>query len=183
MLIRLLLAVIFMLGLAGAEAKAGPSDDVKAGVAALGRSDWNGAITAFTRAINSRQLRPIELVPAYGGRGTAYYQLDKLDLALQDLNEAIRLAPGSGYPARHLAGAYANRAGVNIDLRRYQSAIEDCNAALRLDAKDYIAFYYRAAAQEKLARHEAAIADYRAVLRLKPDFKQARDGLARLGVK
>lgn len=178
----LLVLVVALLALGGnAPAHSGPRDDVKAGLAALDRGDWANSVRLISLAIDSGQLSPAQLVPAYAGRGIAYYQLDQDALALAEMTRAIELIPGSGYHDEDAAFVYSNRASVYITMGNLHAALRDCEQALRLNSKDKIALYNRARVLERLGQRDAAIRDYRAVLSLDPGYDDAKAAIKRLG--
>lgn len=69
--------------------------------------------------------------------------------------------------------AYANRAMAHLKLKTYDSAVEDCTSALKLDENYVKAYLRRGAAQRELGFLTEAINDFEAALRLEPGNKGA----------
>jgi tetratricopeptide (TPR) repeat protein len=180
----ILLALVLVAGLAAAvDVRAGPHEDAQGAVAAMRNENWETAVALWTRAIDSGQFGTDQLVAAHGNRAASYYKLGKNLDALADYSRSLELAPNSGYPRQYVAYNYSNRAGLYVDLARYDLAVADANEALRLNPEDHLGYFYRALAEENLGQRDAAVADYRSALRIKPDHRSSLDALARLGVE
>lgn len=82
---------------------------------------YKDAIPVFTVVIR----RMPELASAWRGRGVAYHNEKQLDLALEDLNEAIKLNP-------KYADAFRDRGVLNRDMGQKDKAIADLQTALTL---------------------------------------------------
>jgi len=67
-------------------------------------------------------------------------------------------------------------------IHAYAVALKDLNAAIGLNAKSNLAFYYRAEVYEGLGRKDDAIADYRQALAVAPSDQDSKDALKRLGI-
>jgi Flp pilus assembly protein TadD len=85
-------------------------------------------------------------------RGAAYLELGDNDLALDDLNEALRL-----YPENPVA--LTNRCWIHAVEGHYELAQFDCNDALGIEPLDPIALASRAYVYLQLGDVEAAQAD------------------------
>ena len=110
---------------------------------------WNDVISKYPSAA------------AYNHRGAAYLIQGMYDRAIEDLNQAIRLAP------RYFE-AYDNRGTTRTFQGDYGLAIADHTKAIELNPKDALAYNDRALAylhQRELAR---AGADLDSAIRLKP---------------
>lgn len=66
-------------------------------------------------------------------KGNAYFKENKLEEALEWYSKAIDIQPQAVY--------YSNRAFVHIKLENYGSALEDSEAAIKLD-KNYAKVYH-----------------------------------------
>ncbi len=98
----------------------------------------------------------------YNGRSSVWEALDELDIAISDLNEAIRLSPSAaGYNNR------GNKWYVNME---YGEAIADYNEALRLDPKYVIAYVNRGGLWHLKGDYVKALGDYDEARRLDPRF-------------
>lgn len=119
--------------LADADRAVALSDPASAALALYNRGilrdeggDSAGAVADFDRAI---PLDPSH-GPAYAARGAARRRLGLLDDALADYDRALELLP-----VGHAAAAYHGRAAVHADRLDFRSAVEDCEAALRIDPR------------------------------------------------
>jgi tetratricopeptide (TPR) repeat protein len=128
-------------------------------------------IEGCTKVLARDTLTAKERSVAYTKRGAAYSHTQATrDLALADLNEAIRLDPQSedAYNAR---GEFF----YTVDKAR---AIADYSEAIRLNPENTNAFSGRAAAYSANGDWSHAAADYGEVVRLNP-----ADGMAAVGLK
>ncbi|MEZ0371710.1 MAG: tetratricopeptide repeat protein [Candidatus Sericytochromatia bacterium] len=91
------------------------------------------------------------------------------------LDECIRLEPRA-------QSCYVYRAQVQIRLGAPEPALQDLNSAIELNRKEPQVYYLRALVYANTGKQELAIADLRQALKLKPDFKEAADGLRQMGV-
>jgi len=82
---------------------------------------YKDAIPVFTVVIR----RMPELASAWRGRGVAYHNEKQLDLALEDLNEAVKLNP-------KYADAFRDRGLLHRDMGQKDKAIADLQTALTL---------------------------------------------------
>ena len=87
--------------------------------------------------------------------------LDRLEEAIADCTEAIRLDPDS-------AQLYLERAGAHSRLNRYEEAVADYDTAISLDPGHAAAYLGRCHAKSELGRHEEAIEDYDHAVQLDP---------------
>lgn len=89
-----------------------------------------------------------------------------LELALSDLNQAIRLNP-------NVAGYFQTRSSVFLFKNQHAQVVTDLTQAIRLDAS--VAAYYlsRAYSYSRLKNFDAAIADYSEGIKRKPTDEQA----------
>lgn len=129
-----------------------------------------------TKFIRSGTLDPAELSMAYTNRGVANAALGKLDKAIGDFSEAVKLSPGN-------ALALYNRGNVQFDRKEMRLAIADYDLALAQDPEFTLAYYNRGIAYENLGERERCIADYRKALTLEPTLDAARERLQKLGVQ
>jgi tetratricopeptide (TPR) repeat protein len=77
----------------GGIAHANAADDGNAGLTALNASNYDQAISLFTRAIDSRELRGDDEESAYACRGRAYLKKGDYSDAIADLDRARRTKP------------------------------------------------------------------------------------------
>ena len=80
-----------------------------------------------------------------------------------DYSKAIELDPAN-------VGAYNNRGGTYVILKRYKQALEDFSKAIELDPEDVDTYYNRGSTYfYNLKRYDRALQDYRKVIELDPE--------------
>jgi tetratricopeptide (TPR) repeat protein len=94
--------------------------------------------------------------------------------AAKAYEELVRQSPDDGDLRASLAGALGA-------LGRYDEALEQLAAAIRLEPLNAEAYHNRGAIYERQGKREAAIAEYRTALRYSPQYEPSRQALARLG--
>ncbi|XP_077298366.1 unc-45 myosin chaperone [Arctopsyche grandis] len=102
--------------------------------------------------------------------GNAAFGEGRFEQAVELYSRALKRA-GSGGAAgdsRDVAVYYKNRAAAHLKLGHAQSALDDCEAALRIAPEDPKSLFRRAQALESLERYEEAYRDARAVLNAEP---------------
>jgi tetratricopeptide (TPR) repeat protein len=125
-------------------------------------------IDACTRAIESGDHDDGELSNLYHHRGFAWSWTgfaDRVDRALKDYNEAIRLEPKA-------VGSLLNRSHIYNQRRDYDRAIADVNRAFDGDLSDYgkrVGYGERGYAYKAKGDNDRAIADYTNSIQLDPD--------------
>jgi hypothetical protein len=68
-------------------------DNARAGVAAISRGDYAHAVDLFTQALSSGDLSAVDRESAFAMRAQAYIGEQRNDLALADLEQALKLDP------------------------------------------------------------------------------------------
>lgn len=125
------------------------------------------AITkACTVLLESGGLGASERAHALAQRGQAYYEANRFDRAMADLDAAI--AAGHGDAAAHLA-----RAKTYVFTGRYGDAIADFDEVIRQRPDDAAAYHARGAAFYGGGAFDKAIADFDRAIALDPDFAEA----------
>lgn len=95
-----------------------------------------------------------ELLPVnHNNRGLIYKRMKKFDLALLDLNEAIRLKPD-------YADAYVNRGDLLRQQGNYYCAMADLDNAIKIDPNSSGAYNNRGAVYSAEHKYDMAFADY-----------------------
>jgi lipoprotein NlpI len=129
--------------------------------------DPDRIIAGCTRIIKGHGETKKDRATAYANRGMAYSDNGDFDRAIDDLNEAIRLAPKFGWAFYYRGTAYDD----NGD---FDQAIADLTEAIRLDPKNAddgcasCAFDGRARAYEGKGDLERAMTDSNEAIRLDP---------------
>ncbi len=96
--------------------------------------------------------------------GGELYDQGRLEEAIAEYDEAIRLDP-------QLTLAYNNRAATYVNLGQYQKAIQDYDKVIRLNPQLVVAYNNRGFAYDELGQHERAIQDYDEAIRLNPQYE------------
>jgi len=94
--------------------------------------------------------------------GNLCYQLGQYERALAHYNRAIELMPNN-------LEAFVNRAVINEDLGRHQTALQDLERALKLGENPW-AYLYRGLVQEQLGEEKRAQENYTKAIRLDSAF-------------
>src|SRR5262245_37731532 len=98
-------------------------------------------------------------------RGVLHEFSEKMEAAVADYTESIKLRPAN--PLTHF-----NRGNANAQLGHHDLAIADYTEAIKLDPKEPDFFNNRGQAHDRKGRHDLAIADYTEAFRL--DTSNAR---------
>ncbi len=119
------------------------------------------AIAYFTALINADRRRLWPFVC----RARCWTQKGEHEIAITDLNEAVRLNPS--------AELYVHRGVLLDEAKRYDDAIADYNEAIRLNPKLKEAFNCRGNSWTSKKEYDKAIADFNEAIRLNPQDAMA----------
>lgn len=119
------------------------------------------SIEACTELIDRDILDRDDRFLAFAHRGAAYVAQGDMQHALDNYNEAIRLAPNKAY-------LYQNRGVVYEARSDDEAALRDFDTAVRIDSKDADAFRQRAKIYESRGNYTYARADYSEAIGLQP---------------
>jgi len=131
------------------------------GQALLKREAYADAVPYFSKAIAAQPD-----YRAYIGRAGAYQHLERLEEAIGDYSQAIRLKPDS-------ALAYHERGICLARLKQDDRAFTDYNRALELGPANPITWNGRGVIYLHRKEYQKAIADFTEAIRLRPAFPQA----------
>ncbi len=168
---RVILASVSSAFLAACVAASGPAyataknpNEIIAGQAyqSLVAGDQQGAISAYTQAIESRDLPTEALANALLNRGLAYQQLGAQQEAIDDYTAALNL---DAMGAQLRATALYNRGLSQQKLKNLSAAVEDYTGALFLDPAFAHAYYVRANALRASGQFLFALSDYEKAMR------------------
>ena len=146
---------------------------------------------------------------AFTNRGAAYKKLGRIDQAITDDSEAIRLDPqspeyfdnrGLSYAAnsdydraiadyneairlRPQANFLTDRGDAYNFKHDYDRAIADYDRAIGLNPGFYLAYNNRGSAYDKKGDLDRAIADYEQALRINPQFDKAAENLGEVRIR
>jgi tetratricopeptide (TPR) repeat protein len=161
-LLRSVLSALAAAALLGAlPAWADGIEDGNAGRQALLRGDVDEAIQLLTHAIVFGALTPQNKAVTLNLRGRAYLSKGQTEVALDNVDESIRLNDS--------ADARYNRALVYMAQYRYEDALPDLDKAQALGAALFDVQAQRGLALMNLGRNDAAIEALDGAIRAKPD--------------
>lgn len=115
------------------------------------KTDINGMDDPIIGVLDKANVNPWAI--HYSQKCSMQMQRKEWESAIISASEAIFLAPELSIP-------YINRALANINLGRFNNAIEDCTMALKIDSGNSIAFNNRGLAYEKIGDIKNAVKDY-----------------------
>ncbi len=142
----------------------------------LAAGDRPGAISAYTQAIESRDLPTEALANALLNRGLAYQQLGEPQEAIDDYTAALNL---DAMGAQLRATALYNRGLSQQKLKNLSAAVEDFTSALFLDPGFAHAYYGRGNALRESGQFLFALSDYEKARRYRyPNAAQVHYGEA-----
>ena len=104
----------------------------------------------------------------------------KLREALGYFKRAIQANGLKGY---QLSAVYVNRGLTYYRMAKYEKALADFNAAIKILPKNPYAYNNRGLTYEKLGKRELAIRDYRMALKFDPTLWRTKTNLDRLGAR
>lgn len=144
-----------------------------------------GRMNPVTKAMMDAYQRLIDENPqdyeTYLKRANEYYRYDQYLRALNDVNEALKYAPEGDNDTRFQA--LTLRANIYENTGKPGEALDDLNAAIKIDPANYVAIYQRANIEYELGDYQEAKTDYKRLLRLNARSVEALFGMARCAVK
>jgi tetratricopeptide (TPR) repeat protein len=129
----------------------------------LVRLDFQDAVRHYSETL---KLDPT-YVEAYNGRGQAYFQLQQIEPAYADFDNAIR----AGLSSPKL---YMNRGKCLVMTGRSAEAIPDFDQSLQLEPNNPEVYFFRGFCHEKAGNAEQAIADYSKAIEQNPSYLEPR---------
>ena len=149
--------------------KTPPHQLFKKALAFYDRSDYGNAIIAFDRCIKLG----INSEASYYKRGNSKTNLGKVNEAIADLEDVLRLNPNH-YEANF------NLGGLHLDKENYDKAISHYQKAVSVNPKSDNGFYRLAVAYQKKGQKNMAIQQCQKSLEVNPDNVYAQDLMSRL---
>jgi lipoprotein NlpI len=131
--------------------------------------DYDRAIAACTSILLNKHQKPAARAETFAHRGYAQQRVGDHDAAIDDLSDAIRLAPD-------YAIAYASRGYSYENVGEPQNAIADYSRAIELDPTDAVTFADRGRVYHDTGNRTAAMADYSKAIELDPAYAPAHNG-------
>jgi len=139
--------------------------------AANNQADFQDGLVACNTALKDPAM--IHRAALLLDRGVIEVRMGNNVDALKDYSSAIALDP-------KLGDAYVSRAGILVDLKRYDEARADIAQGMALGASNlHVAYYTSGLIAEETGDLKSAFQDYQQSLALKPDFTPASRELAR----
>jgi len=128
-------------------------------------------------ALTSESMKRRDKAATYTNRGILHMRMGNNTKALWDYEKSLGMMPG-------LKEAKVNLGAALYNLQRYPEALVALNegVASESDNARTVGFYNRGLTHEKLGNLQSAYEDFRQALKMKPDFKQAEDQMARFTV-
>lgn len=122
---------------------------------------WSEQIVGCTRAIESGKYAGKDLAKAYLFRCKAHGRTGDIDLALADIEQAIRLNPNDSI-------VVGGRGDIYLVKKDYQHALADYTKATSLDPNNALAFVGRGMAHIATRDLDSAIADFEQAVQVQP---------------
>ncbi|MEE4235235.1 MAG: tetratricopeptide repeat protein, partial [Anderseniella sp.] len=139
-------------------------------------NSYDKAVADYSAAIDLDALDPKTRAAALYNRGLAHARLQQNFAAVDDFTNALYLDP-------HMPEAFYSRANVLRDSGQYEYALIDYSRASAAGYRhEHLAWYGKALTLMKLGHRDEATAALLRSYGIKPDFKDARERLADLGV-
>lgn len=128
-------------------------------------------------ALTTEVLKRRDKAATYTNRGILHMRAGNNTRALWDYQNSLRLMP-------ELKEAKVNLGAALYNLERYPEALAALNEGVASESQNArtVGFYNRGLTHEKLGNLQSAYEDFREALKMKPDFKQAQDQIARFTV-
>ena len=119
-------------------------------------------------------VRSVEAAEEAKARGNEFFRAGEFVKAIDAYSSAIRYAP-EDQDVKQRVVYYTNRAAAELEMQRYKEAVDDCEAAEKLDGTFLKARVRGAKALLKLGRLDDAERKARKALAIKSDIREALD--------
>jgi tetratricopeptide (TPR) repeat protein len=119
----------------------------------------------------TRKLMNPKTATEYTERAKRHLEAGRLDDAVEDLSQAIKLD-------RKCVEAYIKRATAFYRKRDYDTAIADCSEAIRLDDNNAEAYHTRARSYYRQKENDKALADFTRTIQIDTKFASAYNNRA-----
>jgi tetratricopeptide (TPR) repeat protein len=118
-------------------------------------------IARCTGIIQSDRTTPRDRAKAFAGRGQLHALARKLEQAVEDYDQAVRLNPND-------AQLFVKRGHIFLQKGDWDRAVQDFADAIRLEPDNPTTFHHRALGYERKGDYDRAIQDYDQAIRLNP---------------
>ncbi len=136
---------------------------------ALEEKEYDDAITQFSNALKIDSEHPF----SYNNRGVARYESGHYYEALQDYNQALLRKP-------NYYECLQNRARVNMDIGRYEKAIDDLDILIETYPDSLIFFFDKGLALTYASKYQEALEIFKMLNTAEPEDDDVRNNLAAL---
>ena len=128
---------------------------------------YDEAIACYDKVIS---LQP-DNYWAWHDRGCTLESAERYEEAVESYTRAVNLKPDFKLAIQSRKRLLSQLKQVNqlYGLQHYEEAIASCDAAIRANPKDPLAWLMRGMAMENLGEHQSAVASYSQVVKLQPD--------------
>ncbi|ELS05351.1 tetratricopeptide repeat protein [Xenococcus sp. PCC 7305] len=142
---------------------------------ALGQ--YRGSLESLNKAVELRKIQNLsDSALLYNNRGFVQIELRQYELALEDIETAIRIDPS-------YTPAWRNKGLVLETVGRNEEALDAYDQATELDPNDYNVWTNKGFVFYKLERYEEAEISLEKALEIKPDYQPAINSLEALRLK
>lgn len=128
-------------------------------------------------ALTNETLKRRDKAATYTNRGILHMRMGNNTKAMWDYEKSLAMMP-------NLKEAKVNLGAALYNLKRYPEALAALNEGVGSESETarIVGYYNRGLTHEKLGNLQLAYEDFREALKMKPDFKQAQDQIARFTV-
>ncbi|KAK9811641.1 hypothetical protein WJX72_007483 [[Myrmecia] bisecta] len=145
--------------------------DMQAGVRSATQGNFADAEKYFETVLKSDS----QSASAWSNIANVHLSTGRAELALEEFTRAVELAPQAPVPllnralAEEQLGANAAELGQSADaLQHYRQAIQDCQAAIQRDPKEFAAWFNKGNVEMRLEDFDAAMKSYHQAAELAP---------------
>jgi len=129
-------------------------------------SDYNSAIGLGL----ARSESGFQSARWYSSRGAAFVKRNKLELALQDIEEALRLNPNSASLTVFKSNRLAERATILGAMARYDLAFKEFEEAIKLSPNNATVFVRRGDLYIQRGEYDLALKEFATAIQLDPEY-------------
>ncbi len=155
------LGILLAFLLMASPALAGLAEDLREANQAFDRGHYTRAVELFSKLLNNPQINRRFKGQLYYNRGNALRFSGKIDRALADYSQAIKLLPGWPY-------AIYNRGLLHMEAGNLAQALADFGRVIRILPKQASPYVNHGRVLQKMGRHQQALADFDRALKLQP---------------
>lgn len=139
------------------------------------KKDYSSALINVNKSI---ELEPKQRI-SYSIKATLFFKQKNYSSAIENSKKALRYSKNK----KQKSDSYLTIARSYIYMKKYVLAKKYLDKSIRLNSKNYSAFYYRGDLFSKIGKYEIALSDYNKALLLKPKYHAAVNAKAMLYFK